>query len=232
MCGRYSLTTAPEALRQLFAFENLPNLAPRYNIAPTQLAPVVRRRDDHPGRELVLLRWGLIPSWSKDATGAAKMINARSETAAAKPAFRDAFRRRRCLVPADGFYEWRTEEGRKQPFRIGFKGGGAFAFAGLWERWTVREGPEAGSMVESYTVLTTDANEKLRPIHDRMPVILAPESHADWLDPGLAPDAAQALLRPHPPEAMAFYRVSLRVNSVRNDDPGCIEPLARAAAAT
>lgn len=225
MCGRYSLTTAPEAMRRLFEFENLPNLAPRYNIAPTQLAPVVRRRDGGGARELVLLRWGLIPSWAKDASGGAKMINARSETAAEKPAFRAAFRARRCLVPADGFYEWRTEDGRKQPFRIGFRGGGAFAFAGLWETWAVRDGPEAGTTVESYTILTTAANDKLRPIHDRMPVILPPADWDAWLDPATAVPAAQALLRPHPPEPMAFYRVSIRVNSVRNDDADCIAPL-------
>ncbi|MGE0744501.1 MAG: SOS response-associated peptidase [Rhodospirillales bacterium] len=225
MCGRYSLTTAPEAMRRLFEFDNLPNLAPRYNIAPTQLAPVVRRHRDGPGRELVLLRWGLIPSWSKDASGGARMINARADTAAEKPAFRAAFRARRCLVPADGFYEWRTEEGRKQPFRIGFKGGAAFAFAGLWESWTVRDGPEVGTTIETYAVLTTDANAKLSPIHDRMPVILPPADWAAWHDPATPAEAAQAMLRPHPPEPMAFYRVSLRVNSVRNDDAECIAPL-------
>jgi putative SOS response-associated peptidase YedK len=229
MCGRYSLTTAPEALRRLFDFDNLPNLAPRYNIAPTQLAPVVRLRDGGPARELVLLRWGLIPSWAKDASIGSKMINARADTAADKPAFRAAFRARRCLVPADGFYEWRSEDGRKQPFRIGFKGGAAFAFAGMWESWTVRDGPEAGSVVESYTILTTEANDKLRPIHERMPVILPPAAYAGWLDPATPPESARALLQPHPAEPMAFYRVSTRVNNVRNDDPGCIEPLTQPA---
>jgi len=212
-------------MRRLFEFDNLPNLAPRYNIAPTQLAPVVRRLRDGPGRELVLLRWGLIPAWSKDASGGARMINARADTAAEKPAFRAAFRARRCLVPADGFYEWRTEEGRKQPFRIGFKGGATFAFAGLWESWTVRDGPETGTAIETYTVLTTDANAKLSPIHDRMPVILPPADWTAWLDPATPGEAAQAMLRPHPPEPMAFYRVSMRVNSVRNDDAECIAPL-------
>jgi putative SOS response-associated peptidase YedK len=227
MCGRYSLTTAPEAMRALFGFENLPNLPPRYNIAPTQPVPVVRTSETG-GRELVLLRWGLIPHWSRDAAMAAKMINARAETVADKPAFRDAFRSRRCLVPADGFYEWRTEDGRKQPFRIGMKGGAPFAFAGLWDRWTATaEGPifAAGQCVETVTIITVTANDKLRPIHPRMPAILPPEAFERWLDTGDNPGTALALLRPYPPEPMAFYRVGPAVNNVRNDDPGCVEPL-------
>jgi putative SOS response-associated peptidase YedK len=227
MCGRYSLTTAPEAMRALFGFENLPNLPPRYNIAPTQPVAAVRLNDAG-ARELVLLRWGLIPHWAKDAGMAAKMINARAETVMTKPAFRDAFRRRRCLVPADGFYEWRTEDGRKQPFRIGMKGGAPFAFAGLWERWSATadgHGFTKGDAVESATVITTDANEKLRPIHPRMPAILPPEAFDRWLDPASDPDDALSLLGPYPPEPMAFYRVGTAVNNVRNDDPGCIAPL-------
>jgi putative SOS response-associated peptidase YedK len=155
MCGRYSLTTAPEAMRTLFAFENLPNLAPRYNIAPTQLAPVVRTRNG--ARELILMRWGLVPSWAKEVAIGARMINARADTIAEKPAFRDAFRERRCLVPADGFYEWRAENGRKQPFRVGLKGGRPFAFAGLWERWTAPEaarGLVKGEAIETFTIVT------------------------------------------------------------------------------
>ena len=217
MCGRYSLTTAPEALRRLFNFTNLPNLAPRYNIAPTQLAPVVRGADG--GRELVMLRWGLVPSWAKDISIGNKMINARAETVAEKPAFRGAFRHRRCLVPTDGFYEWRTEDGRKQPFRIGMKTGDAFALAGLWERWT---SPENES-VETFAILTTEANGKLHPIHHRMPVIVPPEGYAGWLDA----DADAVIPAPADPEPMAFYRVGPRVNNVRNDDADCIVPLAR-----
>ncbi len=240
MCGRFSLTTAPEAMRELFGFENLPNLAPRYNIAPTQDVAVVRQAAGS-GRELVLLRWGLIPSWARDTAHPAPLINARAETVAEKPAFRGAFRERRCLVPADGFYEWRREDGGKQPFRIGFADAAPFAFAGLWERWTgpgeggdvegVRgEGDAAATgPVESVTIITTDANHKLRPIHHRMPVILDRDDYATWLDPDpAAAPAALGLLKPHAPQAMAFYRVGRRVNNARNDDPGCIAPLAPA----
>jgi len=227
MCGRYSLTTAPEAMRALFGFENLPNLPPRYNIAPTQPVAVVRP-NGAAARELAMLRWGLIPHWAKDAAMAAKMINARSETAMTKPAFRDAFRRRRCLVPADGFYEWRMEEGRKQPFRIGMKGGAPFAFAGLWESWSATAdgyGFSRGDTVESVAILTTEANDKLRPIHPRMPVILPPGAFDRWLDPANDAEDAGSLLGPYPAEPMAFYRVGGAVNNARNDDPACIAPL-------
>ncbi len=162
---------------------------------------------------------------------AARMINARAETVAAKPAFRDAFAQRRCLVPADGFYEWRAEEGRKQPFRIGMKGGAPFAFAGLWESWTAPEDAGGaiapGETLETVTIITTDANDKLRPIHHRMPVILPQEGHASWLDADAPGDDVSALLRPFPADPMAFYRVSTRVNAVRNDDPACIAALDR-----
>ncbi len=223
MCGRYSLTTAPEALRRLFDFDTTPNLAPRYNIAPTQSAPVVRNAANG-GRELTMPRWGLIPSWAKDASIGAKTINARSETVAEKPSFRSAFRHRRCLVPADGFYEWRREGEIKQPFRIGMLDGAAFAFAGLWESWS---GADDGEALESFTILTAEANRKLRPIHARMPVILAPEAYDAWLDASPETvDRARALLRPFPEHPMAFYRVSTRVNSPRNDDPDCLKPIA------
>jgi putative SOS response-associated peptidase YedK len=227
MCGRYSLTTPPEAMRALFGFENLPNLPPRYNIAPTQPVAAVRAAAGG-GRELVLLRWGLIPHWSRDAAMAARMINARAETVADKPAFRDCVRARRCLVPADGFYEWRMEDGCKQPFRIGMKGGAPFAFAGLWDRWTAAaDGPDfaAGDAVETVAIVTAPANDRLRPIHPRMPVILPPDAFERWLASGSDPGTAIALLRPYPPEPMAFYRVSEAVNAARNDDPSCIEQL-------
>lgn len=235
MCGRFSLTTAPEAMRALFEYENLPNLAPRYNVAPTQPVAVVRRRDGGAGRELVMLRWGLVPGWAKEIGIGARMINARAETLAEKPAFREAFDRRRCLVPADGFYEWRVEDGRKQPFRIGFRGGRPFAFAGLWERWRAPAdggGAKQGDIVESVAIVTTDANVKLRPIHHRMPAILDPAGYGAWLDvAGTPANDVRALLRPHPPEEMAFYRVGLRVNNVRNDDEACFAPLKAAATA-
>jgi len=223
MCGRYSLTTAPEALRRLFDFDTTPNLEPRYNIAPTQSVPVLRATDGGTGRELAMLNWGLIPSWAKESSVGSKMINARSETVAEKPSFRDAFRQRRCLVPADGFYEWRREGEVKQPFRIGMKGGKPFAFAGLWERW---EGTGDETVVETFTILTTEANRKLRPIHHRMPVILEPESYGTWLD--ARPDNTKqtlSILKPFPDEPMAFYRVSTRVNSPRNDDSDCVKPI-------
>ena len=225
MCGRYSLTTAPEALRRLFNFLNRPNFGPRYNIAPTQSAPVVRPAADGNGRELVMLRWGLVPSWAKELSIGAKMINARAETVAEKPAFRSAFRHRRCLVPADGFYEWRTEDGKKQPFRIGVKGGAPFAFAGLWESWTAPKdaGDLAGETIETYTIITTTANEKLHPIHPRMPVILDEAAHETWLDGDAA--SVAPLLKSYPADPMAFYRANPHVNNARNDDPTCIEPL-------
>lgn len=233
MCGRFSLTTAPEAMRNLFDYENLPNLEPRYNVAPTQMVACIRA-DDGGKRQLDLLRWGLIPSWSKDAAMGAKMINARAETVSEKPSFREAFAQRRCLIAADGFYEWRQEDGRKQPFRIGMKGGLPFAFAGLWERWTAAAdgaGIVAGETVETVTIVTTVANDKLRPIHARMPVILPPEAYGKWLDAANDRDSLLALLRPYPVEPMAFYRVGPAVSNARNDNPDCIAPLKSFAAA-
>jgi putative SOS response-associated peptidase YedK len=242
MCGRYSLTTPAEAMRHLFGFAGaLPNLPARYNIAPTQLVPVVRlvqerRPGGGPGkaagegergtRELVQLRWGLIPSWAKDASIGNRLINARAEGLAEKPSFRAAFRARRCLVPADGFYEWQATPHGKRPYRIGLKGGRAealplFAFAGLWERW--EKAPD-GAPVESCTIVTTAANELLAPIHERMPVILPEEGYAAWLAPVTPPAEALALLKPYPAAAMLLYPVSKRVNSVRFDDALCIAP--------
>ena len=221
------MTTAPEAMRALFGFDNLPNLPPRYNIAPTQQVAVVRAIDAA-ARELVMMRWGLIPHWAKDASMGARTINARAETLSDKPSFRAAVKSRRCLVPADGFYEWRMEDGRKQPFRIGMKGGSPFAFAGLWDRWIATAtgaGLAEGEPVESVTIVTTAANEKLRPIHPRMPVILPTEDFSHWLDPANDAAAACALLKPYPAAPMAFYRVGTMVNNVRNDDPGCVAPL-------
>ena len=221
MCGRYTVTSSLGDLRQLFLFEELPNLEPRYNVAPSQEAPVVRLEEDDK-RHLRLLRWGLIPSWAKDRRIGYKTINARAETVADKPAFRSAFRRRRCLVLADGFYEWQKRDKGKQPYRIVLADRGAFAMAGLWESWT---DPEAGERVESFTIVVTDANERLAAIHDRMPVILPPEAHALWLDAEAARDDLLALLRPYPGEAMAAYPVSALVNKPANDLPACIEPV-------
>jgi putative SOS response-associated peptidase YedK len=225
MCGRYSFTTPIEAVRRLFGVAGGGNLAPRYNVAPTQAAAVVRLDEKTPpGRILDHLTWGLVPSWAKDASMAARMINARAETVAEKPAFRNAFRRRRCLVPADGFYEWRLEGGAKQPYHIGFADRRPFAFAGLWEHWMGKDGSE----ILSFSIVTTDANELLRPLHHRMPVILEPEGHARWLDP--ATEAPVELLHPYRGDGLGFHAVSRHVNNVRNDDPECIAPLASAAA--
>lgn len=221
MCGRYSLSASGEKLAEQFQLAEIPELAPRYNIAPTQEVAVVRQCAE--GRQLALLRWGLIPSWAKDPSIGARMINARAETVAEKPAFRSAFVRRRCLVPADGFYEWKRTAGGKQPFFFQMRDGRPLAFAGLWEQW---KSPDGGQ-IESYTILTTDANELLRPVHDRMPVILPPDAYDLWLDPDVQkPDVLLALLHPYPEEAMTAYPVSMRVNSPANDDPQCIAPVA------
>lgn len=221
MCGRYSLTTPAEAMARLFRVTlPLPNFPPRYNIAPTQDAPVVRISAERK-RELALLRWGLVPSWSKGPDPAYSMINARAETVADKPAFRAAFKQRRCLVPADGFYEWRTEGRRKQPFFIRLKNEGPLAFAGLWERW---EKPPAPA-IQSFAVIVTAANEMAHAIYERMPAILPPAAYDAWLDPETPGEDALALLRPYDSQAMTAIAVSTHVNSPRNDDPGCIAPL-------
>lgn len=224
MCGRYSLTTPLQALRALFGFEESPNLAPRYNIAPTQEVPVVRQEEG--ARHLAMLRWGLIPSWAKDRTIAAKLINARSETAGEKPSFRQAFAKRRCLIPADGFYEWKAEKDGKQPYRIGFGEARPFAFAGLWESW---RDPADGARVESCTILTTDATAALRDLHDRMPVILVPDVFDRWLSPQSSKEACQALMTPYK-EGPAYgplvvFPVSKAVNKVANDGPDLAKSL-------
>ena len=225
MCGRYSLTVTPDELYRLFGIDDKLNLQPRFNVAPTQAAPVVRKTGGE--KNMDMLRWGLIPPWSKDASIASKLINARGETVAEKPSFRSAYESRRCLVPVDGFYEWRTEGGKKQPFRIGFREGKPFAFAGLWESWTVPEGlKDTGDTVETFTIVTTNANPKLVPIHHRMPVIVDPTDYELWLEGGS--DEANAVIKPFSQDDMAFYRVSTRVNNVRNDDEACVEPLKKA----
>jgi putative SOS response-associated peptidase YedK len=223
MCGRYSLTSPTEAVRRMFDFPEQPNLAVRVNIAPSQDVAAVRLgADGASARHFAWLRWGLIPSWAKEPGIGNRMINARAETIAEKPAFRAAFRRRRCLIPADGFYEWKTERGRKQPYRIALEGGAPFAFAGLWERW---EGAGEAGAVESCTIVTTEANARLKAIHHRMPVILAPGAYEAWLDPATPGAEAQALLRPAPSEWFTAYRVSPKINSPANDDPALIAPL-------
>ena len=233
MCGRYTLTNTPERLRTLINFETTPNLQPRYNIAPTQMAPVVRSKEGSGdsascvGIRIDMLRRGLIPSSSKDMSVGSKLINARGETVAQKSSFQDAYQERRCLIPADGFYEWRRQGETKQPFRIGFRGGKPFVFAGLWESWTAPEDADnAGETIETFTIVTTDANNKLAPIHHRMPVIVDPADFERWLIGN--PAEAANVIRAFPDDDMAFYRVSTRVNNAGNDDEDCILPLKKA----
>jgi putative SOS response-associated peptidase YedK len=221
MCGRFTLATPGQTVAELFQLSAVPELKPRYNIAPTQ--PVAAVRAGQSGHELVMLHWGLIPSWSKDVAIGARMINARGETVAEKPSFRAPFRSRRCLIIADGFYEWRRNGERKQPYFIAMRDRRPFAFAGLWDRWA----PSGGEPVESCTIVTTSPNEVLAPIHDRMPVILPSESQAVWLDTAVREsERLQPLLQPFAASEMLAYPVSPRVNNPRNDDRDCIAPLA------
>jgi putative SOS response-associated peptidase YedK len=217
MCGRFTQSQSPEKVARQFGLETVPTLPPRYNIAPTQDVPVVLETSQ--GRQFTQLYWGLIPSWSKDPKIGSRMINARSETVTEKPSFRTAFRKRRCLIVADGFYEWQRINGAKQahffylPDAAGERS--PFAFAGLWEHWESAE----GDVIRSCTILTTEANETLRPIHDRMPVILPPDAYGPWLQPNQTEDVLLSLLRPYAEDAMAEFLVGPEVNSPRNDRP-------------
>jgi putative SOS response-associated peptidase YedK len=222
MCGRFSLSTSMQSLIELFEPENIPELAPRFNIAPTQDIAAVRQPLGTTHREFTQLHWGLIPFWAKDKKIGQKMINARSETVAEKPAFRNSFKKKRCLVPVTGFFEWQKLKEGKQPFFIGRKDKAPFAFAGLWDHWQ----GTSGETVESCTLLTTQPNGILKPIHNRMPVILAKQDFEKWLDPewheakGLI-----ALLKPYPEKEMVAFAVSKKVNNPRFDDPECIRPV-------
>ena len=192
--------------------------SPRYNIAPTQPVPVIRQNPKEPIRELSLMKWGLIPHWSKDGSGAAGMINARSETAATQPAFRESLRSRRRLIPADGFYEWTREGKTKRPFCFEINHGQLFAFAGLWDRWK----DPSGHWITTCSILTTAPNAVTAIVHDRMPVVLAPEIYDLWLDPGMTKvEAVSDLLKPYDARLMRCYPVSARVNRVVNDDEEC-----------
>lgn len=216
MCGRYSFTTPEEAARQIFKYSGPPlNLPARYNVAPSQDVPVVRNRKDGGGREQVMMRWGLVPFWAADPKVGFKSINARVETVATAPAFREAFNRRRCLVLADGFYEWKKRDAKtKQPYRLMLKSGGPFGFAGLWEYW--KKGEQA---IVSCTIVTCPPNELAAAIHDRMPVILKPTDYEDWL----SGKAGAEVLKPYPANDMKAYPVSTRVNKPENDDAAIIE---------
>ena len=221
MCGRFSLGTPATSLVAQFNLFEVPAWAPRYNIAPTQQAPTVVKAASQLARQFKMHRWGLIPPWAKDPGIGSQLINARAETVAIKPAFRKAFRERRCLILADGFFEWQRRGRHKQPFHIRMRDGRPFAFAGLREYW---EGPE-GPGIDSCTILTTTANELVGALHDRMPVILAPQDYDLWLDPGIREaERLQSLLHAYPSEEMAAYPVSTRVNNPANDSPECVEP--------
>lgn len=222
MCGRFKRSvTWAEYFEYLGLTTPTPNAPPRYNVAPTDEVHIVRSPRTGGERELVVVRWGLVPYWSKDRKSAAKNINARAETVAEKPSFRDAFARRRCLVLADGFYEWRKEGKVRQPYMITLKDGGPFVFAGLWERWQSANDEEG--TLETCTIITTDASSVLRDVHPRMPVILRSHDHDKWLDEDDA-GARTDLLRAFPDELLAITKVSTRVNSVANDDTACMEP--------
>ena len=219
MCGRFSLSTAPDWVAEHFGLEEVPDLKPRYNIAPTQDVAVVRQRPAG-GKHLGLLRWGLLPASMPDAPGGAPLINARSETVADKPSFRQAFLQRRCLVPADGFFEWKRVNGRKQPIYFTLRDHEPFAFAGLWERWVASD----GHPVESCTILTTEPNALVLPVHDRMPLILEPAGYDAWLAHDSDPERDLVpLFRPYSGGQMESYPVSPMVNSAEPDAPECIE---------
>jgi putative SOS response-associated peptidase YedK len=227
MCGRTNLTATPEELAEAFALDEVPTLAPRYNIAPSQPMPVVRMDASRRKRRLAHLRWGLVPRWAADPAIGGRMINARSETARTRAAFKDPFRERRCLVPASGFYEWRRAERGRQPYLLRRRDGRLMGLAALWDRWQPPPtANEKGDALESCAILTTPANELVARLHDRMPLVLDPADYERWLDPAVTdPRQLEPLLRPYPAEEMIAIPVSPRVNSPNNDDPGCLEPV-------
>jgi len=221
MCGRFTLSQSTDVIASAFNLTQIPPLELRYNIAPTQPIPAILSVPKQ-GNELQMLRWGLIPSWAKDLSIGAKLINARAETVSEKPSFKSAFKRRRCLIIADGFYEWQRQEGKKQPYYFRVQNSQLFAFAGLWEHW---QSPDE-QIINSCTILTTEANDLLRPIHDRMPVILDPKSYDLWLDSEVQnPELLQPLLHPYQANLMTSFAVSSKVNNPRNNTPECINSL-------
>jgi putative SOS response-associated peptidase YedK len=219
MCGRYTLSTPAGRLAEEFQLDSTAEISPSYNVAPTQqVAAVV---EDEGGRRLEMFRWGLVPSWAEDPEIGSRMINARSETAPEKPSFRRSFRGRRCLIAADGFYEWKRENGGKQPYYFRMQDGRPFAFAGLWESWEKGDGT-----LRTCAILTTRANSVLEGIHDRMPVILPHDAYNAWLDPDADREELGELMIPYPNDDLETYPVSRFVNSPRNNDERCIEPAA------
>ena len=221
MCGRFALAMPAKSIAEHFGLESTEGLSMRYNIAPTQEVATVSGASEGQGRALAIRRWGMIPHWAKDAKIGARMINARAETIDSKPSFREPFRRRRCLIPASGFYEWRREVKTRLPYYIRLRDRSPMAFAGLWDRWQ----PGDGEPVESCTIITTGANEIVGELHDRMPVILDPGDYNRWLDTRAANTGGLLeLLAPYPSNAMDMIPVGDIVNNARNEDPRCIEP--------
>lgn len=220
MCGRFVLKTPVVSLRETMHFDNTPACKARYNIAPSQEVLVVRQIAGR--REAQMMRWGLIPHWAKDPSIGYRMINARAETVAEKPAFRTALKDRRCIIMADGFYEWAKKGQVKQPYYIGGTDKKPFGFAGLWDRWQ----PPEGEPIESCTIITTNSNQVIAPFHDRMPVILDPKDYDLWLDPAIRePERLLPLLKQYPAKKMEAYPVSKVVNSPSHESPDCIKPL-------
>lgn len=219
MCGRYRLSRRKQIIEEHFGSEPWDDdWNPRYNIAPTQAVPVIRQHPKEPARQISLMKWGLIPNWARDVSIAGSTINAKSETAATKPAFREPLRLRRCLIPADAFYEWKKNGSAKQPYCFEVDGGELFAFAGLWDGWK----DESGRWVRSCSILTTTPNVVTSAIHDRMPVILHPDVYDVWLDPGMQNVATiSEMLKPFDARSMRCYPVTTRVNHVANDDEEC-----------
>src|SRR5215472_15157122 len=215
MCGRFYLTAGPAEIRKLFKLEKIPELVPRYNIAPMQSTPIVVAEEG--GRAVLMARWGLVPAWSRDLSPAPGMINAPAETLEEKPAYRTAFQSQRCLVPANGFYEWQAKGTRKQPYKVALRAGALIAFAGLWARWT----PEGGDPVETFTIVTTRASKLVSEVHDRMPVIIAPTDYQRWLTAPAA--AAKRMLVPFA-AGLTIAAVGDRVNNIRNDDVSLLQP--------
>jgi putative SOS response-associated peptidase YedK len=216
MCGRYILSADPAAVGAHFEVREVPAFAPSWNIAPTRVVPVVRETAEGE-RECVLLRWGLVPSWAKDPAIGARMINARAESVADKPAYRAAFRKRRCLVPVTGFYEWKPAGRYKQPYLLRLAGAPLFALGGLWERW---HSPD-GEVMQTFTIVTTDASDEIRPYHERMPLVVARTDYEEWLS---SPNPG-ALMQPFDQGAFEIHAVSRRVNAVENDDASLAAPL-------
>ena len=222
MCGRCAFFSPAEAVKRIFALDEVPELEPRYNISPTQSVPAVRAGEEG-ARAFAMLHWGLVPKWAKERAIGNRMINARSETIAEKPSFRDAFRKRRCLVLADGWYEWQVTPDGKQPWFIRMKDARPLAFAGLWERW---KDPKDGALLESCTIVTTDASQSIRKIHERMPVVLAEADRDRWLDTAFSEtDKLSDLLRPYEPKALEAWPVSRQVNAPKNQGPELIAPV-------